>query len=168
MHRLETAELNIGHSAPYVSNGHTYDGWQKGPNSVGGISIKHRIYNCSAKDMKYITFTYVAYNAVNDVVPCRTTGRTEAVGKLTGPFKVGADTEVIFENLWYNSTIETVKIKDVKIQYMDDTEETVAGDEIKDIYAVDSEFSKTHKSEAAQIRMAMKTVGWINKLFKKG
>ena len=107
--------------------------YTRSPNSAGGVDVFHEIYNATEKEMKYITFTYLPYNSVGDLVACSIKKTSEAICKLTGPFAPGKSTYVDWKNVWYNSTIQKVKLKEVKIQYMDDTEEIIDGESLIDI-----------------------------------
>lgn len=54
-------------------------------NSVGGVSPTVCFRNNSGKTIKYIYFTMVPFNAVNDRVSCEVRGASASVGKVTGP-----------------------------------------------------------------------------------
>ena len=117
------------------------------PNSAGGVEVLHEIYNATDKTMKYITITYVPYNSVGDIVSCTVKKISEARCQLTGPILPGKCDFISWKNLWYNPTIDTAKIKEVKIQYMDDTEETISGEDIVDFDSPDSKFGNTRRLE---------------------
>ncbi len=107
------------------------------PNSAGGVDINVRWDIISNKDIKYVTFTVAAYNAVDDTVYCEISGNNTANLKLTGPCQSGYSSYVIpetyksgitskkyvdnvrLENVWYNKTIEYAKLISVKIEFMD-------------------------------------------------
>lgn len=112
------------------------------PNSAGGVDVCHTIFNASEKSMKYITFTYIPYNSVGDILSCTVKRQSEMSCKVTGPFTPGQESYLHWENVWYNPTVVDAKIKEVKIQYMDDTEETIAGEDILDEENPDSELFK--------------------------
>lgn len=54
-------------------------------NSADGVSVEIIWRNDSGKDIKYIDFTAVPYNAVGDVVACEIRGRTATKLSSTGP-----------------------------------------------------------------------------------
>ncbi len=108
-------------------------------NSVNGVGPKHLYYNASDKVMKYITFTYIPYNSVNDVVQCTVNGKTEASGKLTGPIAPGSFNAVEWDVMWYNPTITKIKLVSIHIEYMDGSEEMIDG---KDVTSMDDKNSK--------------------------
>lgn len=167
------------------------DGWvYNETNTANGIGCKHRFYNYSGKAIKYITFTYLPYNRVNDVVTCQINGNSEASARLTGPIEPNEEYEAKWDVLWYNPTIKNVELKDVFVQYMDGTEETIPGNEVLSIYAPESEYQKQKalktaaeeerkSAEAAlkkqQLEETMQTVnalkdsvvGGLKSLFKK-
>lgn len=56
-------------------------------NSAGGVSPTIRYCNNSGKVIKYISWYMTPYNAVNDPVFCTVRGKSEVVGKTTGPIE---------------------------------------------------------------------------------
>ena len=112
-------------------------------NRVNGFDLYQTYYNAGDKVIKYLTFSYLPYNAVGDVVRCTVTQKTEARGQITGPIK--PDTYVDsaeWTSLWYNPTIESVKIVGIHIQFMDNTQEVIEG---KDIVFMDDPQSVWYK-----------------------
>ena len=103
-------------------------------NGLGWMDISTGFYNASEKTIKYITFSYVAYNRVGDVVSCTVKKQSIVKGKITGPLEVNKDSWVEFENMLCNNTISEIKIKEVVVQYMDNSIETIAGADLKCIY----------------------------------
>ncbi|MBR2380999.1 MAG: hypothetical protein IKA84_00695 [Clostridia bacterium] len=89
-------------------------------------------YNASDKTIKYITFTYVPYNQVDDVV-IDTANKSVLSGKLVGPVDPGHIAEACFGNLWKSSVITRVEISKVFIEYMDGTNETIFGNDIVNV-----------------------------------
>ena len=121
-------------------------------NRVNGFDLKQTYYNAGDKVIKYLTFSYLPYNAVGDVVRCTVTQKTEARGQITGPIK--PDTYVDsaeWRSLWYNTTIESVEIVGIHIQFMDNTEEVIEG---KDIVFMDDPQSVWNKKNAIAIAKA--------------
>ncbi len=154
-----SAALEIGTLYPgsvelkFSEGGGSYEGWTHKPNAFDGVGVKHEVYNASDKRMKYITFVYIAYNSVGDVVSCKVSGKVEARGRLTGPVEPYEKTEVRWEALWYNPTIDKVELKEVIIQYMDDTEETIKGEDIVNINNHESVYyQKCGKQEQADAK----------------
>ena len=126
---MKIREVAMGHMG-YVP-GQSGKVWQFTPNSAGGVSVRFQYRNDSDKNIKYVTFTVIPYNAVKDVQKCRTRGRSEANLRLTGPLYAGLSGDCFFENVWYNSTISTVELTKIKIDYMDGSTETLKGGEIQ-------------------------------------
>ena len=89
-------------------------------------------YNASDKTIKYITFTYVPYNQVDDVV-IDTANKSVLSGKLVGPVDPSRVAEACFGNLWKSSVITRVEISKVFIEYMDGTNETIFGNDIVNV-----------------------------------
>jgi len=111
-------------------------------NSAGGADIETEIYNASEKTIKYITFSYVAYNSVGDVISCTIKKKNVVTGRLTGPIGVNETATVVFENMWYNTTISEVKIEEITVQYMDDSIETIAGADLPKVYDYNRQLNK--------------------------
>lgn len=122
-------EVALGHMG-YVP-GQTEEVWQSGPNSAGGVSVQFRYGNDSDKTVKYVTFTVVPYNAVKDVQSCTISGISEARLQVTGPINAKDADSCTFENVWYNSTISTVELTKIEIEYMDGSKEILKGGEIQ-------------------------------------
>lgn len=148
-------------------------------NSVGGVEPTIIWRNDSGKTIKYIYFTVVPYNAVNDIVSCSITGDTYTTLKCTGPYKpfdindtwllsefysddglakvytdssdqlyaipysmyhllypkkyylTENDYNYVFDNntswdpIWYNYSVDSIKITKINITYMDGSTETI-------------------------------------------
>ena len=99
-------------------------------NSVNGVEVFHDYYNAGEKEIKYVIFTYVPYNSVKDVVTCTVSGKTEASGELTGPISPKTKSYVSWKSMWYNPTVISAVITQIRIKYMDNTEETVDGKDV--------------------------------------
>ncbi len=121
----------MGISIKGLKCGHQdYEGWHGGPNSAGGVSVKGKITNGSAKTIKYITIRFTPYNRVGDAVYCSIRDVSEYGLQCTGP--IGPDASYTFfgENMWYNYSITSVRVTKAEIQYMDGTTETIPGSAI--------------------------------------
>ena len=127
MAKLYVWNFFIGHQG--YQNG--VDGWHAGPNSAGGISVKWSFKNNTDKTIKYASFWLTPYNAVNDVVSCDIRRKSTDGVKYTGPLAPGGIHQgALWENAWYNSTIKTVRMDKVYVEYMDGTTESIFPDEI--------------------------------------
>ncbi len=98
------------------------------------VDVFHAFYNAGEKEIKYITFTYVPYNSVKDAVACTVSGEIEKSGKLTGPIPPKHKSFVKWENMWFNPTIESAVLTEIRIQYMDNSEEVIEGEDIVSIH----------------------------------
>ena len=151
MSTVEVSSLFIGHpETKFLSSGTPYESWSYSANHVGGVGVKHSYYNASDKAIKYLTFVYEAYNAVDDKVACQTSGEYLASGRLTGPIQPGEEYEVKWDVFWYNPTITRVEIAEVRVEFMDGTEETIAGAHVLSMYDDESEYGKKLAAEKAE------------------
>ena len=145
MSTIEIGYLFTGHKEIKVlSNGSTYEGWSRGANAANGIGVEHEIYNSGDKAIKYITFTYIPSNRVGDTISCQISGKSEVNCQLTGPFFPDEKSEVRWDCLWYNPTVSEVTIKEIRVQYMDDTEEIIPGAEVKHTSDKNSVYYEKH------------------------
>ena len=54
-----------------------------------------------------------------------------------------------WDALWYNPTITKVVIKEIHVQYMDNSEETIPGDQVLSLYDKNSEYKKQEDARKA-------------------
>ncbi len=94
------------------------------------VDVFHEYYNAGEKEIKYITFSYLPYNSVNDVVACTASEKTEVSGRLTGPIPPKHKSYVKWENLWFNPTVATVVLTKIHVQFMDNSEELIDGKDV--------------------------------------
>lgn len=113
--------------------------------STNAIGVKVAIYNCSGKEIKYITFSFVPFNSVNDT--CDDVKNAQ----LTGPIKVNEGASVFFDHVWFNATLAKVVLLQVKIEYMDGSTETVKGAELVNIYAPAEKIGANHPNSSIHI-----------------
>lgn len=116
-----------------ISTGHQdiQYGWQKTPNSAGGVSVQITFRNDSPKTIKYIVFVTRPYNAVNDFVSSQYSHQNGRL-KCTGPIEPNAiKRNVFWENCWYNHSIVGAKIDRIEIIYMDGSEAVLNANQIK-------------------------------------
>lgn len=95
------------------------------PNSAGGVNVGISIENLSSKPYKYIYFSATPYNSVNDMVKCQIRGYSTTTLKATGPIEPQKFQWLNWENVWYNNSLDFIKLENVKIIYMDNTEEMI-------------------------------------------
>lgn len=107
-------------------------------NGANGVSLEHKYFNTTDKVIKYITFSYVPYNAVGDKVSCTVRDKVVSAGKLTGPINPKREGRVKWDTLWYNPTVSRIVLVQIDIDYMDGTNETIDG---SDVVSMDDENS---------------------------
>lgn len=88
-----------------------------------GFSIK--FFNPSKKRIKYVTVTFVGYNAVNDPVTDYRTGSKVKTFKAVGPIEPQAAASYSQDYAWMTDLVETFKITGIKVEYMDGSKKTV-------------------------------------------
>lgn len=112
--------MQIYHNGLYVS-----EKMMNGPDSAGGIDIQVHFKNNTNKIIKYVKFTFIAFNAVGDSVSCRVTNQSEKVGEFTGPLNPGAysRSSLYYGKMFYDPSIVRVKVKKAVIEFMDGTTE---------------------------------------------
>lgn len=90
------------------------------PNSAGGVDVFVKFINTSSKTIKYARFNVTPFNAVGDPVRSSIGRRGQARLAATGPYGPGAHSESWYwPNTWYNSTIRSVRLDRVEIDFMD-------------------------------------------------
>ncbi|MGN1303782.1 MAG: hypothetical protein ACI4YB_01975 [Oscillospiraceae bacterium] len=123
--------------------------------SAGGADIQISWENTSDKTINYITFTVEVYNGVGDLISCEITDKSSFGLKITGPvysgggslkskvfeYKLGKEpVEVdkfygsIWENVLYNKTAKKIVIKNILIEYSDDSTVRISDDDLKYLY----------------------------------
>ena len=104
------------------------------PNSVGGVDLFIGFKNLSDKTIKYITFEVAPYNAVGDMVYCEIRDTAIFRGQATGPYAKGeglaGNSSEYWSCAWYNSTIKSVELRSIDIEYMDGTRQTLSGEKL--------------------------------------
>ena len=122
MAKLYVWNFSIGHYG--YSNGS--ECWLGGANSAGGYSVRWDFKNTTGKTIKYATFWFTPFNAVNDEVMCSVKRKSTDGVRYTGPLADGQiHTGSYWENAWYNNTINTVRMIKVYVEYMDGTNESI-------------------------------------------
>ena len=114
-----------------------YEHFPGTPNSADGVNVIIFWKNISPKDIKYVTFTVKPFNAVDDVVYCSISNKADSKLRVTGPVEA-RDMEKpdssVWDNVWYNNTIERIEIVQIDIIYMDNTEVSISASEVKDMF----------------------------------
>lgn len=110
--------------------------YPRDPNSAGGVDFVFKFENKSDKDIKYVDFEVVPYNAVGDKMSCTIKRKSDSRGRVTGPISPGQSWGYdgrVFENAWYNYEITSTKLTEVLVTYMDGTSQTIKQDDLKHI-----------------------------------
>ena len=114
------SSIELFHSWAY-----SHVNYEKGT-EVRGAGVA--FYNCSGKEIKYISFEFVPLNAVNDVCD------EIKIGKETGPIAINSGHECEFDFMWSNVDITTTELKSATIEYMDGTTEHIDSDDLVNIF----------------------------------
>ena len=105
------------------------------PNSADGVGIYLEFLNMHPeKTIKYLEVTVRAKNAVGDTQYCDIRGYSSYTCEATGPYAPGKgltdDDNWWWPNAWYNSTIKSVELVGISIDYMDGSWVTLKSDEL--------------------------------------
>lgn len=124
-------DYQAGHYEYSVNYGYY---WESRPNSAGGLGVIHTIKNIGDKTIKYVAVYYTAYNRVGDVIPSYVHEKINYGIKVTGPIEPNKKSEKGYvENIWYDTSISSIKISKASIEYMDGSIEDIQGDLINKI-----------------------------------
>jgi len=93
---------------------------------TSGTSVKVEVYNPTKKTIKYLHFTFVGFNAVNDKIVDRRKGTSTIQTRAIGPIAPGETGSYNWEYVWFTDLVETARITSVKVQYMDGTTKVIA------------------------------------------
>lgn len=112
-------------------------------NSAGGVSCYINFANVSGKTAKYVNFTVVPYNRVYDKTYSEVGGESEKIINVTNFIPNNAEYSGKWENVWYNNTIQSMKIEKIEMIFTDDTKMIISTSEkIKDAYFTDGELAE--------------------------
>ena len=95
-----------------------------GKNSADGIFLHWAAKNVTNKTIKYITVTFEFYNAVGDLTKEEITKKTSKTMKLTGPIEP-QEAFYIADIIGYSVDCQSVKITNMKVDYMDGTSSNI-------------------------------------------
>lgn len=90
-----------------------------------GTSFAISVINPTDRTIKYIWFTVVGYNAVNDPVRDRLKGGPPLTVKAIGPIEKEESGRYKWEYMWHTDIVESFKITEIKVQYMDGSLRTI-------------------------------------------
>lgn len=91
-----------------------------------GTGFRINVFNPTKKIIKYISISFVGYNAVNDKVINRMGSSYINSVKCVGPIKQYEDSEYEWDYIWFNDLVETIKLTSVNVQYMDGSTKQIA------------------------------------------
>lgn len=114
------SSIELFHSWAY-----SHADYEKGT-EVRGAGVA--FYNCSGKEIKYISFEFVPINAVNDVCD------EIKIGKETGPIATNIGYTCEFDFMWSNTDITTAELKSVTIEYLDGSTEHIDSNNLVNIF----------------------------------
>jgi len=90
------------------------------------VDVDITVINPYKKKIKYIWFTLIAFNPVGDPVRHGINGKSEITVQGVGPIEYAAKGTYNFEDVFYSSVIETMRVKQIKIQFFDGTYKIIA------------------------------------------
>lgn len=117
--------IKLGHPdftmTPFVSIPVQYIA--EGPDAVGGVSIELKLNN-RGKTIKYAKLYVTALNQLGDPAPCTVHQEATRVLSITGPIDAEKNSDkLIFETVWYNSTITEAVLSQMIVEYTDGSKE---------------------------------------------
>ena len=101
------------------------------PNSAGGCDYELYYTNKSNKTIKYLHWTGTVYNAVGDLAYCSIRHYSTYTGRDTGPVKPNIQGGGVWSCIVYNYSADTVKLNNIRIDYMDGTSVTISSADIR-------------------------------------
>lgn len=107
--------LEKGKSGLVILNYKVYDQSEY----TDGTGFRVEVLNTSQKTIKYITFSYVGYNAVDD--PVSQYGKSLVTLRGIGPIKQGETASYDKDYAWLTDIVQRGDIKSISIQYTDGT-----------------------------------------------
>lgn len=90
-----------------------------------GLGVNIKVYNPTNKTIKYIWFSFIGFNPVNDKVIDYVSGKSIITKKAVGPILQDEFATYNFDYVWFSDLVETAKIYFIKVQYMDGTTITI-------------------------------------------
>jgi hypothetical protein len=84
-----------------------------------GTSAKIKVYNPTSKTIKYLWFTFIGYNPVDDKIVDRKRGTSSITVKGVGPIKPDESGSYEYTYVWFTDLVATAKVSNIKVQYMD-------------------------------------------------
>ena len=85
------------------------------------VDVDITVINPYKQKIKYVWFTFIAFNPVGDPIRNGINGKTEKIAKGIGPIKYGDKGSYNFESVFYSKVIDNIRVKQIKIQFFDGT-----------------------------------------------
>lgn len=106
--------------------------WCDSPDYAGGVDVYIRFTNTSSKTIKYITWKVTPYNGVGDIAASEIGNKKTTELSDTGPYAPGGGhgSELYWRAVWYNSTIKTIVLNEISIEYTDGSTKTISGSDV--------------------------------------
>lgn len=98
-----------------------------GSNSYGRVSCGLKWVNKTGKKIKYITFNVQCLNRVDDVVGDMISGKKTFSLQSVGPYDVDLTGSGEWEDFMKNTTVSSVIITSIDVEFMDGTSKTYTG-----------------------------------------
>ena len=146
MSAIEVSRIFAGHRAEVDTVCGEVKLWSYKPGILGGIGVKHDIYNETNKVVKYVTFTYAAIDNVGTEISVKDYRFTGPLGALE---KETIETKNIFFNI--EDQLHSVELKQIYVEYMDGSEEIISDNDIKRIDDEDSDYQSRIRQEKNRI-----------------
>ncbi len=96
------------------------------PNEYSSFTdISVTVLNPFKQKVKYLWFTFRAFNPVGDIVKDGLTGKADKTVQGIGPIEYGDQGSYTFESVFYSKVIESMKVTQIKIQFFDGSVKTI-------------------------------------------
>lgn len=90
-----------------------------------GMNFTVRVFNPTEKVVKYVWFTVIGYNAVNDPVEDGRNGEPGITVRGIGPIAKDVVKFYQWKYMWHTNIVRSIRISEIKVQYMDNTTRTI-------------------------------------------
>ena len=101
------------------------------PDMAGGVDASIRFKAGATGVIKYLRFSVIPFNAVGDVVASTIDNESIKRLRFTGPVEGGRSRNGVWENVWYNLSIECMEIATAEVEFMDGRTESYAGEQLR-------------------------------------
>jgi hypothetical protein len=84
-----------------------------------GTNFSISVLNPTEKVIKYITIAVTGLNAVNDPIRDRLKGGPRLTVRAVGPIQAGEFASYNWEYMWHTDLVESFRISEIRVEYMD-------------------------------------------------